>query len=440
MMKINKKRRIILMAIIAIAGIVFYFKVFNFTSADNQSISSISTQVSQKQQQIDQLEKQAEAYQQIIDLKQKQQATLDNQIAIMDAQIQEVQVEVDINKSQIEDLNNQVHDLETRISDQEKLIDVQKKVLVELIRSYYENTQQNVLSAVFENSEFSRFIVKEDQILQIGDKVKTIMDNLKALRNNLVDEKKTKEDKKSELTNLYFSLEDKNSELQDNKDQKELLMAQTQGEESKYQKLLDNVEAQRQELLGDIDQLYGTNSVEISSLLASLPKPTSGLASTSWYYSQKDSRWGSTKIGQSNSLVKDYGCALTSVAMIFTYYGDSTTPGSLARQKIYAWDLIVWPDGKDVKLVQNSSHGGLKWSTIDSELAKGRPVIVFIKAKSNGAGHYLVIHHKVGSDYVVHDPYFGANIFLSSSIKLLSALYKTSISKNSVDQMILYGK
>ena len=88
-----------------------------------------------------------------------------------------------------------------------------------------------------------------------------------------------KEDKKTELTNLYFSLEEKNSELQNNKDQKELLMTQTQGEEAKFQKLLDNVEAQKQELLGDIDQLYGANSVEISSLLASLKKPTSGLAS-----------------------------------------------------------------------------------------------------------------------------------------------------------------
>lgn len=428
-------------AIVLIAGFIFYFKVYNLTHADSQSISDISKQVSQKQDKINQLEKQAEAYQQIIDLKQKQQTSLDNQIAIMDAQIQEVQVEVDINKSQIEDLNNQVHELETRINDQEKLIEVQKKVLVELVRSYYENTQQNVLSAVFENSEFSRFIIKEDQILQIGDKVKNIMDNLKALRNNLVDEKKSKEDKKTELTNLYFSLEEKNSELQNNKDQKELLIAQTQGEEAKFQKLLDNVEKQKQELLGDIDQLYGTNSTEINALAATLKKPTSGLASTNWYYSQKDSRWGSTKIGQSNSLVKDYGCALTSVAMMFTYYGDNTNPGSLARQKIYSWDLIVWPDdGKNVHLIKKTSHGGLKWSEVDAALAKGSPVIVFIKAKSGGAGHYVVIHHKVGSDYVVHDPYFGANIFLSSSIKLLSALYKTSISMNSVDQMILYGK
>jgi peptidoglycan hydrolase CwlO-like protein len=439
-MKINKKNWIILGSIAAIAVFGFSFKAFDYTLAEDKSISNLTKQISQKQQKIKELEKQAEAYRQIIDLKEKQQETLDNQIAIMDAQIQKVEIEIQINKDRIEELNSQIHDLEAGITEQEKLIEIQRKVLVELVRSYYENTQQNVLSAVFENNEFSRFIIREDQIIQIGDKVKDIMESLKSLRNNLLNEKKSKEDKKTELTDLYFSLEEKNSELQNNKDKKEMLITQTQGEEKKFRKLLDRVESQKQELLGDIDQLYGANSSAIDSLAATLPKPTSGTSSTSWYYSQKDKRWGSSRIGQSNSLVKDYGCALTSVAMIFTYYGESTTPGSLARQKIYSWDLIVWPDGKNVDLVKNSGHGGLKWSEVDRALAKGNPVIVFIKAKSNGAGHYVVIHHKAGGDYVVHDPYFGSNIYLSSSLKLLGALYKTSVTKSSVDQMILYGK
>jgi hypothetical protein len=91
-------------------------------------------------------------------------------------------------------------------------------------------------------------------------------------------------------------------------------------------------------------------------------------------------------------------------------------------------------------LAENSGHGGINWFTVDREVARGNPVIVYIKAGSKG-GHYVVIHHK-NSDgrYVVHDPYFGANIYLDSSMKLLSALYNVTITKNSIDQMIIYKK
>jgi hypothetical protein len=75
---------------------------------------------------------------------------------------------------------------------------------------------------------------------------------------------------------------------------------------------------------------------------------------------------------------------------------------------------------------------------VDKELSAGNPVIVFINAR-NGAGHYVVVHHKTDKGkYVVHDPYWGANIYLDSSIELLSKLYKVSISKRSINQMIIY--
>jgi hypothetical protein len=124
--------------------------------------------------------------------------------------------------------------------------------------------------------------------------------------------------------------------------------------------------------------------------------------------------------------------------MIFTYYDEDTTPGALAKKEIYYWDLIVWPDGNKVKLAKNTYHNGVSWSEIDRELDKDHPVIVFIRARSDGAGHYVVIHHKTGDKYVVHDPYFGSNIYLDSSIEYLELLYGTSISKGNIDQMILY--
>jgi len=388
---------------------------------------------------IDRADEEAKTYKKIIELKRKQQTTLDGQISTLDSEIGEIESDINANKFKINDYNEKIRAVERNMQKKEKMIEAQKKVLAGMIRAYSEHNQDdNLIASILNNEGLSSFMIKKDRIVQTGDNVKSILGSLKALKNNLKKEQALLESQKTKLIDLHYELEEKGSYLESNQRQKKTLLSQTQGEESKYKKLLERVEKQKQQLLGDIDELYSANSEEISALAKSLKKPTSGLASRSWYYSQKDSRWGSSRIGQSSSLLKDYGCAITSVAMAFTYHGESISPKTLAKQPIFYWDLIKWPvTWRSLKLVENTNHSGVSWSKIDKELDKENPVIVFIRAGSKG-GHYIVIHHKKKGKYIVHDPYWGANIYLDSSMKLLSKLYGVSISKSSIDQMVLY--
>ena len=431
-------------SILFLTATIAAFLLTNYAYAAD-SISNISTSddntTKETEDKIKALEEKAKTYQQIIDIKQKQQASLSNQISLIEAEEQKIQAEIAANKGRIEDLNKKISTLQVQVDEKSDTINLQKKILSDLFQVYYEYNQKSDVSIFYELEKLSKISSSNnDRILQTVEKMKEILSNISSLKRKLDTEMKDLESEREEIANLNMKQQEKSTELASTKDKKEFLITQTKGEESRYQNLLARVEMQKMELLGDIDELYTTNTEEINKILAGLDKPRSGLASMSWYYSQKDSSWGNMTIGQSNSLVKDYGCALTSVAMIFTYYGDRTTPANLAKQRIFYWDLIVWPDGTNAVLADNTSHSGVNWSEIDSELDLLHPVIVFIKAKASGAGHYIVIHHKVGSRYIVHDPYFGPNIYLDSSIMLLSSLYKTSISKGSIDQMILYNR
>ncbi len=433
-----------MISLLVLAGLAL-----NLSLVKGQSITDLEKnkqdEIKKIEDQIKELEQKAQSYRQIITLKQSQEASLANQIAILEAEINQLETEITIYKNEIDDYNKQISDLENKISEKEEMINVQKKVLAELIRAYYEYDKRDVLNEIFKESKALPFTAKEDQLIQVSDRVGYILQSINALKASLEDEKKSLESKKSEVVDLYSKLEERSTYLENSKEEKESLVAQTKGEEKKYEKLLANIEDQKQELLGDIDELYSANTAEIDALAATLEKPTAGLASVSWYFSQKDSRWGNETIGISDSKMKDYGCAITSVAMVSKYYGGSNTPGSLCKMPVFFQDLINWNltdwNSANIELSNyGDSHGNISWSVVDSELKKGNPVIVFIRAKKN-AGHYVVIHHK-NSDgrYVVHDPYFGPNIFLNSSIRLLSALYKKSISMSSVDQMIIYRK
>lgn len=404
--------------------------------ADN-SITQIS-QNSDTQQQIQDLQKKAAIYRQIIDLKKQQSSSLSDQLQVTNNNIQNVQSQINSTKQQINDYNTQIVRLDNDIQDKENTIALQKKLLISMMESYYEADQRNLLDAYLSNNNFKEFLTGRDQLMQTGDKITDMANSVESLKKSLSDQRAQLDDKKTDVVTMNQNLQDQSDNLQNVKDQRQALLTQTQGEEEKYKQLLAKVEEEKQQLL-DIDQYFASSGLSIDSY----PKPDSKyFASTSWYYSQRDPKWGDENIGNTKTLMKSYGCAVTAVAMVFKEHGGSMDPGDLANAPIFSGDLINWPSSwskPSVKLTSNGyGHGNISWSVIDAQIAKGNPVIVYI-AKSNGkGGHYVVIHHKTSDgQYVVHDPYLGPNIFLNTSRALVGAMGADSAT--SINQMIIYN-
>lgn len=385
---------------------------------------------------IEALEEKAENYRKLIEIKKLQQGTLGNQLSLLEAENQKLETEIEIKKEALGDVSAQVARLNDQIADYEKSIRAQKIVLGDLLRSYYESKRGDEIVNIIGHENFYVTLKNEDRLLQAEEKVNEVMENISALKNNLEEERAAKEQKQNELKTLTEQLDEKNKKLDVTKAQKQNLLEVTKGEEAKYQQLLAKVEKQKEELL-NIDELSLAGGLSADAY----DKPKDGLASTSWFYSQRDSRWGNEEIGRSKSKMKDWGCAVTSVAMVFKYYGSGVTPKTLAdSSSLFSWDLIKWPAAWDgIKLVSGISHGNINWSTIDNKLKDGKPVIVYIKKSNRGGGHYVVIHHKTSKGkYVVHDPYFGSNIYLDTSRALVG---KMGVDSGTViDQMIIYNK
>lgn len=436
-MKINLKLKTPFL-LVAVVVVIFALKFKIFADTSVTELNNSASQNSETEKKIKELEEKAEVYRKIIDLKVKQQSSLNNQISILDAEILKLETEMDRNKEEIANLNDQVVDLEEKIKTKEESIEYQKKILSELIQSYYERNKSDVFSVILANSEANYFMTQKDRFAQTGNKIGEMMKNIKSLRDRMENEKKSLEQKKAEMTDLHYELEDKTTQLEGNKYQKEILFSQTKGEEARYRELLSRVEAQKEELL-NIDELYTASGLSVDKFDK---PPKSSYASTSWYYSQKDSRWGSNTIGNSNTLMKNYGCAVTSISMIFTYHGGNIAPKTLAKQPIYYWDLIAWPKSwpaADVKMNSGYGcyHGNIDWKIVDSEIKKGNPVIIYIKKTNNKGGHYVVVHNKTkDEEYVVHDPYWGPNIYLDTTRALVGGLEPKS--GTTIDQMIIY--
>jgi peptidoglycan hydrolase CwlO-like protein len=427
---------------------IFSFLLFKLVSAQstptgNAANSSSTTNaadqqvIQDKQQQIQDLEQKAESYRQMIELNQNKAQTLGNQIKLMESQISSLENDVADIQKKIDATAQDIDSLSTKIDSKQKDIGAQKIVLGQLLQAYYENDQDTLTEMMLKNSSFSEFMNQSEYISQTGGRVNNVLAAISDAENQLQSAKRALEDKNEQQKEQRGNISQKKMALDGEQASKEQLLADTNGQEQKYQQLLQRVEEQKQELLGDLDELSQQKSSDLAAVEATLKKPKSGLASTSWYFNQRDSRWGDQSIGYSNTLMKSYGCAVTAMAMVLNYHGVDINPGTLAKQPIFSHDLIVWPKSwKGVNLVSSTGHGNIDWSVIDAELKNKNPVIVFVKSTKRGGGHYVVIHDEdKDGNYVVHDPYWGANIFLSSTRAFVGALYGGS---TTIDQMIIY--
>jgi len=123
-------------------------------------------------------------------------------------------------------------------------------------------------------------------------------------------------------------------------------------------------------------------------------------------FEQCDSQWGSDTLGTCSTTMCAEGCAVTSSAMLFQYYGGSRDPGQLnnclTNNGGYASGcLIYWTNSCMPAGVSYIGASG----DIDTELAAGRPVIAQVH---NGATsmHFVVIVGNDNGHYQINDPYW----------------------------------
>jgi len=368
--------------------------------------------------------------------KQKTAANLENQIALLDNEISLTKNKIGETELNIEKAILEIEKLNAEIIKKEQDISRQSEVLSSLMREIFEQDSETTLSILLKNNNFSDFLNDAFYLEQTQNKITDSIENLKTLKEQSEWQRKQEVSKKEELDNFKNELIVRQTELDLTTASKKELLGKTKGEQSRYENLLKRVEEQRNEILGNIEELMRQKAAELARVQAGQLKPAPNPKAEAWHYYQTDPRWGDSFIGFSKSTMKDYGCAVASLAMIFKYHNLDITPGQLARERIFYYDLIVWPQlWKSVRLIINTNHRGVDWNSVDYYLENSHPVIVFVKADGKNAGHYVAIFDKDSRGYIVNDPMWGSNIYLDSTRQNIATLYNTT---TTIEQVIVY--
>ncbi len=415
--------------------VIFWGGVFFSFSGNSVWATIVNPEKIEKAETQEKLDK----YKRVVEKKLKdtsqQKNILTNQLRIFDFKVSKTEENLENITKEYQRNELELKKLSDDLRKKEDEVARLKKDLKKIFILYEESDRTAKLSLLSGDNDFDLVLNQTDYLNKIIEEINQKLAEIKKVKESILSKSEKIEEAKKNILQSKQKLSEEKQILEEQKKIKEDFLVRIKGDERKYLDLLNRIEQQKRNLVS-LAGLSETTMDSIAEIKAKAKKPKTGLADTSWYYAQDDPRWAQTTIGFSRTIMKDYGCAVTALAMVFTKHGKKIKPGSLAKKPMFYQDLIVWPnEWKGLHLTSGRTHGNISWKKVDKAIKKKNPVIVFIRSRS-GAGHYVVIHHKdKKGKYVVHDPLFGANIYLKTSKKLISSIYKSGVT---IDQMLIY--
>lgn len=352
-----------------------------------------------------------------------QKQTLGSAIDYLNTQIKLTQAKISLTSTQLAQLQLDINELSGRIGSIDYSLTDLTKIFVARVRETYMYRGSPDAFIVAQTSGLPDIIRSIEYAKKVRDYDRTVLISLEKSRLDYNAQKDIKETKQKEVAALQAKLNSDKSALADQVTSKNKLLADTQNSEVRYQQLLSAARAQLAAFSRFVSSQGG------ASILSNTTK------SDGWgtYYNQRDSQWGNKFLGLSDSTMSQVGCLVTSMSMVATHYGKSLSPGDIAGSTSPFWGNTAYMNKGSWTVngvTMNRTSLPANRSSIDSELAAGRPVVVGIYG---GPDHFLVIRAKNGdNDYLTNDP-FPENGFNSSfllhypSLSIISSVDRVSV-------------
>lgn len=383
-----------------------YFKTFIaitlFLALFAFPISAQALTASQLQQQKDYYAAQAAAAKKKAEQKSQEAAYVKTQISSLSSQIDQTQSALTSTLAQAAATQAKIDELNIQIKEQENNLAIEKEKMGKVVSSIYMEGESGLLEAMIGSNNVSEIVDKQQYYDSIKQQVQNSMEKIDSMKAELSKQKDDQNIQLGTLTELKTNQTAQKKSLETNQIYKARLLTDTTNaivdlkqQEKDAQAKIAQIQAQMNTLSGT--KYWGTEIVSSGG----------GLAVPSFYQTGND-----TRLGSSPYTVSLYGCLITSISMVASFYGHYITPTTFAQTASFnsGGYLIGYPSNLGVSI---SGSQSINWAAVNSELDSGHPVIVSIyipsvgALNSDGSSHFIVIKGRSGSQYLMNDPVSG---------------------------------
>ncbi|MBI5356295.1 C39 family peptidase [Candidatus Collierbacteria bacterium] len=339
------------------------------------------------------LNRQIDEYQQKLQDLSGQKQTLTTTLNTLNAQINLTQVQISKTEKELAILADDINALGIKIGQIDQSLEHLSEVMVVRVRETYKQSYIEPIYLLFTSQGFPDFINRVKYVRSVQNHDKNVFVAMEQIKLNYDTQKNVKEDKQAEVENLKSKLNKQKLSLAIRQLEKQKVLELTQNDEKKYQALLQEALRQRQAFKRFVTSQGG------APILSNQTK------CDGWgcYFNQRDALWGNQLIGNSDSTTAEYGCFVTSAAMVASFYKKDIKPSDIASNPL-AFSLGTLLNHRfsvrDVNFTITKTS--MSTETIDDELNAGRPIIAGLYS---GPDHFIVIKGKNDKGYIMNDPY-----------------------------------
>jgi len=343
----------------------------------------------------------------LVDIRQ-QKNTLSTQIQEMDTQMYLTGLTIQRSEAKIIETQSEIEKLGSRIDNLDSSLNTLSKLLLQQITKSYKMRSISLVELLFETKDMNDLANKIKYLRSSQNNNQKLLVQVQEAKSSYEEQKVIREQKKQELDQLIISLNNQKVELKKQQALKQKLLADTNNDETTYQSLLTQAQAQLKGF-----KTFVSSSGSDSTIAAN----AFGNGSDGAYYSQRDARWANQTIGGSQESILNVGCLVTSVAMFAKKNGQNVSPTEIASDYSrfsgnFAYMKNPWPGVAGKTYVD--FYGSR--ANINQELDSGNYVIVGVYKYScdYGGNHFVLLTKRDGDDYIMHDPIYGPDLKFSS--------------------------
>lgn len=207
------------------------------------------------------LEKEMAGYQSQIASYQKQGKSLSTEVAKLNTQVAALNTQIKAVDLTLSQLGGQITATQAKIGDLEVNIDENQDRLGGLLQQMYENESASMLEVLLSNPRLSDFFNDLNSYTLLQGSVHDTIDQISTLRDQLVDQKHELTQAKEDAQTIKNFRLTQASQVSATKAQKNQLLAQTKGQESKYQEILKETQKTAAQIRNRLFELLGGGSM-----------------------------------------------------------------------------------------------------------------------------------------------------------------------------------
>ncbi len=235
--------------------VVFYFSAFFAFANTDSVIENLKREIEKYSKQVKNIEKEAKEYESKIHQVSEEKNTLANQVKSLEHDIYHINLNIKKTESEIKETQLNIDLLNEEIKERGDSIEDLRLQMRQILQLIYESNKSNLFSIMLSTRSFSSILNKKDYLTSLERDVSLNLQKLRELKEQLKEDKKQQEEKKSNLLALKESLSDQKKISRDKVSEKNQLLRETKNKESQYQKILASLNKKRKNIEKEMGSL-----------------------------------------------------------------------------------------------------------------------------------------------------------------------------------------